>query len=55
MLEAVDPPEAGPPPVRPDQEQVDEPLAQSGGDLVEGQARAPVGNSTVSSSPKNRW
>src|SRR5215207_11521445 len=33
-LEAVDPAEAGPPPVGPDEEQVDEPLAQVGGDPV---------------------
>ena len=33
--------EAGPPPVRPDDEQVDQPLAQAGGDLVEGVRRGP--------------
>ena len=54
-LEAVDPPEAGPSPVRPDEEQADEPLAQIGGDLVEVSRGPPVGYSTVSSSPKNLW
>ena len=55
VLHLVDPAEAGPPPVRADGEQGDEPVLQVGGDHVERHlVPEPAGYSMVSSSPKNR-